>query len=32
LTEARYWWQGTANDVQFDPHDEPVHIFRIEGV
>jgi starch synthase (maltosyl-transferring) len=32
LTEARYWWQGTANYVGLDPHDEPVHIFRLEGV
>jgi starch synthase (maltosyl-transferring) len=31
LTEARYWWHGTANYVGLDPHDEPVHIFRIEG-
>jgi starch synthase (maltosyl-transferring) len=32
LTEARYQWYGTANYVRLDPHGEPVHIFRIEGL
>ncbi|HET8631964.1 MAG TPA: alpha-1,4-glucan--maltose-1-phosphate maltosyltransferase [Thermomicrobiales bacterium] len=32
LTEARYEWYGTANYVRLDPHGEPVHIFRIEGI
>ncbi|HEX5503686.1 MAG TPA: alpha-1,4-glucan--maltose-1-phosphate maltosyltransferase [Thermomicrobiales bacterium] len=32
LTEAYYQWYGTANYVRLDPHEEPVHIFRIEGL
>jgi starch synthase (maltosyl-transferring) len=32
LTGARWTWLGTAGWVQLDPNDEPVHIFRIEGV
>jgi starch synthase (maltosyl-transferring) len=31
LTDARWPWQGTAGWVRLDPHDEPVHIFRIEA-
>jgi starch synthase (maltosyl-transferring) len=32
LTGARWVWLGTAGWVQLDPNNEPVHIFRIEGV
>jgi starch synthase (maltosyl-transferring) len=30
LTDARYEWWGLANYVRLDPHNEPVHLFRIE--
>jgi starch synthase (maltosyl-transferring) len=30
LTGARWPWIGTAGWVHLDPHDEPVHLFRIE--
>jgi starch synthase (maltosyl-transferring) len=30
LTGARWPWQGTTGWVYLDPHDEPVHLFRIE--
>jgi starch synthase (maltosyl-transferring) len=30
LTERRWVWNGAANYVRLDPHDEPVHVFRLE--
>lgn len=31
LTDSRWPWLGTSGWVRLDPHDEPVHIFRLEG-
>ncbi len=30
ITGARYEWWGLSGYVRLDPHDEPVHLFRIE--
>jgi starch synthase (maltosyl-transferring) len=32
LTDAQWPWQGTAGWVLLDPQQEPVHIFRLEGL
>jgi starch synthase (maltosyl-transferring) len=32
LTDAQWPWQGTAGWVHLDPYQEPVHIFRLEGL